>query len=162
MLNKYFFEHKVNQLINQMSIPSFEENSGQTFWFENDVCDATSDWPVSEVLMASMSSPSFFAPLTISADPSMPSLPAFEFIDGSTTQNNPAKHMVANAIGKGVDLSNIFVVSIGTGKTKMQGKHADKKLFWENELEGHSITRQSQYVHDELADLLPEGNYVRI
>lgn len=65
----------------------------------------------------------------------------FEFLDGSIVYNNPAKHMVANAISKGVDIEDIFVLSIGSGKPKMHGRQADKKLFWEEHFEGHSMTR---------------------
>lgn len=50
VLDSYFFEDKINDLVNQVSIPSFEENSAQTFWFENDVVEETADWPVSDVV----------------------------------------------------------------------------------------------------------------
>ena len=122
LLDVYFSEHRINLLLNQLSIPAFEENSGTTFWFENDACDDASDWPVSEVLLGAMASPTFFSSLEVPVDPYMPASVAFEFTDGSIAWNNPAKHMVANAIADGADLADVFVVSIGTGKTKMQGR----------------------------------------
>ena len=83
-----------------------------------------------------MMSPGFFDSMVIGDEEY-----GFSFMDGSIAYNNPAKHMVSNAIGKGVDIENIFVFSIGTGKPKMPGRQADKKLYWDDHFEGHSMTR---------------------
>ena len=157
VLDNYFFEDKVNLLVKQISIPTFEDISGDTLWFENDVCEDTSDWPVAEAVQASMMAPGFFESM-VKEDEAF----NFEFLDGGIAYNNPAKHMVCNAVAKGAPIENIFVLSIGSGKTKRQGRQADKKLFWEEEFEGHSMTRQSEDVHEDLLNLLPKGNYIRI
>jgi len=74
--------------------------------------------------------------------------------------------MVYKAISKGIDVDDIFVFSLGTGRTQFSGKHADQSLFWKEHWEedgpGHCITRQVEDADDELEDLLAPGHYIRI
>lgn len=104
-----------------------------------------------------MMAPGFFDSLVI-GDSSC----GFEFLDGGVAYNNPAKHMVANAVSRGADIENIFVLSLGTGKSRFQGRQSDQQLFWDEQRDGHSMTRQSEDTDDDLANLLPEGHYIRI
>ena len=113
MLKSFFYNDKINDLISHVVVPSYEENSGETFWFENDVADYTSDWPCADVVRASMMAPGFFDSLII-GDSEF----SFEFKDGGVAYNNPAKHMLSKLIYEGADLENIFILSLGTGKTQ--------------------------------------------
>ena len=85
-----------------------------------------------------------------------------ELLDGGVAYNNPAMHMVYKALNSGVEMEDIFILSLGTGKQTYEGRQIDENLYWEEQRTGHCISRQTEDTHSELEEMFPDANYVRI
>lgn len=87
----------------------------------------------------------------------------FDFIDGGVAYNNPAMHLIAKEIKKDdVEIEDIFLLSLGTGKLKMQNNIADQQLFWNEKRIGHCITQMTEETHESIEEFMPENNYLRM
>lgn len=119
-------------------IPAYDVYSRNTTWFNNS--DPTvwySNLELWKICTASASAPTFFPPyqLPYNDDQKLP------HIDGGVSANNPALLAIAHAlyIGKqnGINLSDIAVLSIGTGNTTRVYKYEEIKKWGQFGWAGH-------------------------
>lgn len=123
-------------------IPAYDVYSRNTTWFVNNYSSVEQAWydPIElwKICTASASAPTFFSPyeLPYNAEQSLP------HIDGGVSANNPALLAIAHALliekQNGLKLSDIAVLSIGTGNTTRPYKYDQIKewgqLGWASHL----------------------------
>lgn len=95
------------------------------------------------------------------------------FIDGGegkgiANKNNPTYSLVVEALRQGYKSENINVISVGSGKydfaptaTDQDVAQIDAKMFWADPLY-NPISSESDKIHQQIQDMLPERNYVRL
>ena len=137
------------------------------------------DWYVQDVVMAACSAPGIFDSYDIDvfgakeeetlkqnqfeyAENSEDEEDHYDFIDGGVAYNNPTLHMIYKEIQNDVELHDIFVLSLGTGKLAFQSNLADQHLFWNEKRHGHCITRMTEETHEEIDELLVQSSYLRM
>jgi patatin-like phospholipase/acyl hydrolase len=122
---------KIGQITNpNILIPAYDVYSRNTTWFNNsDPTAWYSNLEIWKICTASASAPTFFPPyeLPYNADQKLP------HIDGGVSTNNPTLSAIAHALftqkQKGLKLSDITVLSIGTGNTTRAYKYEDIKKW---------------------------------
>ncbi len=119
-------------------IPAYDVHSRNTTWFSNSDASAWySNLELWKICTASASAPTFFPPyeLPYNEDQSLP------HIDGGVSANNPALMAIAHALfiekQNGLNLSDIAVLSIGTGNTTKVFKYEEIKGWGKLGWAGH-------------------------
>jgi uncharacterized protein len=107
---------------------------------------------VKDLVLSSASAPVYFPPNGTE-------------VDGGIVVNNPTMVAVAAAIHLGVPLTNIFVLSVGTGFKKIPVEGISAKLgavTWGVKFPSITLQGTSQVVDYQAREILPDGNYVRL
>ncbi|EAW36267.1 patatin-like phospholipase family protein [Lyngbya sp. PCC 8106] len=150
-------------------IPAYDVYSRNTTWFNNsDPTAWYSNLELWKICTASASAPTFFPPyeLPYNADQSLP------HIDGGVSANNPALMAITQALyiekKNGLNLSDIAVLSIGTGNTTKAFKYEDIKgwgqLGWARHLPDMFMNPAAQISEAICCQILEsaEGHYLRL
>ncbi|MGD1698454.1 patatin-like phospholipase family protein [Dapis sp. BLCC M229] len=116
-------------------IPAYDVYSRNTTWFCNNSPDEDESWydniELWKICAASASAPTFFPPYKLpyypDKNPDQNKNQHLPHIDGGVSANNPALIAIARALelNQELNLSNIAVLSIGTGKTTRPYKHEE-------------------------------------
>ena len=112
-------------------IPAYDVYNRNTTWFSNNPPDDAPQWydniDLWKICTASASAPTFFPPynLPFNTEEYLP------HIDGGVSANNPSLIAITRALelNQELNLSNIAVLSIGTGKTTSPYKYEDIKKW---------------------------------
>lgn len=112
-------------------IPAYDVYSRNTTWFCNNPPDDDPQWydniELWKICTASASAPTFFPPYKLPYYADEYPEQYLPHIDGGVSANNPSLVAIARAfeLNKGLNFSNIAVLSIGTGKTTRPYKYKE-------------------------------------
>lgn len=152
-------------------IPAYDVYSRNTTWFANNPADAGAWYDNIElwkICTASASAPTFFPPyeLPYNTEQNIP------HIDGGVSANNPALVAIAHTLliekTKGLKLSDIAVLSIGTGNTTQPYSYEEVKgwgqLGWVNKLPDIFLNPSAQNSASICRQILESGggDYLRL
>ncbi|KAJ5067043.1 calcium-independent phospholipase a2-gamma [Anaeramoeba ignava] len=119
LLKKFFGELKMNECFNQVFIPSFNVSTREPIFFTN-----KNNTKIRKVAGATSAAPTYFDPAKIEDD---------FYLDGGVFANNPCLSMFSLLSQRTIPISNMFIVSLGTGlfKPPIHEKIIDAgKLEW--------------------------------
>lgn len=117
LLEKYFQDKKLSDLLRPCIIPSYNIESRSTHFFtQQDAKQSPEyDYFLKHVARATSAAPSYFPPAKINSMANQ----TYTLVDGGVFANNPAMCAYAEVVEKyGVTAKNIFMVSLSTGSEK--------------------------------------------
>src|ERR1019366_8894051 len=124
LLEKYFKDIKLSQLLRPCIIPSYNISKRSTHFFTQHDAIKNSDYDfyVRDVARATSAAPTYFEPALVSSLSEM----TYPLVDGGVFANNPAlcayaetrQHFKINNDSKNITAKEMFIVSIGTGSEK--------------------------------------------
>jgi uncharacterized protein len=116
--------------------------------------------PIIDAIMASSAAPTYYGVHTIKYEGN-----SMDFIDGGISANNPSLSGFSEAVNRGYDAKDIFLVSVGTGYyNKAESNRLDEggMLQWAAPISGSMMTTVSDYADYNLQKILHDGNYYRL
>jgi uncharacterized protein len=164
-LQRYLDGTRLSQAVTDLFMTAYEIDRRQAFFFRSSRArtDPTYDFTFVDAARATSAAPTYFEPVRVS---DVAGADSYALIDGGVFALNPAMAAYAElaATGRGDEID--LVVSLGTGSHTRRLPFEDARgwgqLEWARPLVDVVFDGVAQTVDFELAQLLPEGRYVRL
>ena len=158
VLDKYFGEARLKDVLTNVLISSYELEKRFSFFFKSSRAKqrADYDFPMKKVARATSAAPTYFEPLKLEAQES----PGYyALIDGGVYANNPAMCGYVEAVSMQTEPCEFLVVSLGTGELTRPIPYEDAKdwglAMWAQPILNVVFDGVSDTVDYQLQELLP-------
>ncbi|KAI0243909.1 hypothetical protein L0F63_006076 [Massospora cicadina] len=169
MIEQYVGDARISDLLVDMLVPSFDIREGKPYFFKSSKArrDPRRDYRLVDVLDATSSAPTYFAPVKVEGYDAPKEFGYRSFVDGALTANSPALCALAEAYRNyGADPSNTILVSLGCGASSVGVDHESARrwggLSWAPFFPNVMLSSSVNTVHYQLAHVVPPKHYFRV
>ena len=180
VLKDKFNDVTIDNCLTPVFIPAYDNLLKTTVYFSTrasrpDSFDYSKNYRLRDVCRATAAAPTYLPPYKMIIQKESLEYEA-DLIDGGVFQNNPAMLAIAEIMKykddipygrrSNLQLEDIYVLSLGTGYhrgiTPGRKSHRWGQIKWAVPLIELMMLGVSQAVHEQVAKLLPKGNYLRL
>ncbi|KAJ9063420.1 hypothetical protein DSO57_1000013 [Entomophthora muscae] len=169
VLEEYMGDTRISDLLVDIIVPSFDIREGRPYFFKSSKArrDPKCDYLLTDVLDATSSAPTYFAPHKVEGYDAPKEFGYRSFVDGALTANSPALCALAEAYRNyGADPANTVLVSLGCGASEVGVDHEVAKhwggLSWAPFFPNVMLSSSVNTVHYQLAHVVPPAHYFRV
>jgi patatin-like phospholipase/acyl hydrolase len=156
-LDSYFEDVKIDKALTELIIPATcESDLTQSYIFNRreSIFDSSKNFTFKDVLLATTAAPTYFPSHVING---------VSYVDGGVALNNPTMKAYSMAIGEGIPIEKIHVISMGTGNYIPDPLNVNRYhglLFWAKNFPNVAMSPQEGNIDADTMAIL-RGKYER-
>lgn len=161
--------YKITDLVTDIIVPSYDTLEGISYYFRSKcaVKNPKCNYNLTDVCDASSAAPTYFPPVYVEGHDSKSDYLGRNFVDGALVTNSPVMVAISHAIKDyGVDINDIVVLSLGTGKHNKYNSKQDVNnwglIDWARNLPGIFISSAAESNNYQAEHILKRGQFLRL